>query len=53
MNDKLKNNATEQETINKNRRKLFKHGAVAVGGTVAFAAGYAETAKSLYRPYEW
>lgn len=48
MNDKLKNNATEQETINKNRRKLFKHGAVAVGGTAAFAAGYAETAKKAY-----
>lgn len=48
MSDKTKNKMTEKEAIDKSRRKLFKHGAVAVGGTAAFAAGYAETAKKAY-----
>lgn len=48
MTDQIKKQTTEKEQVDRNRRKLFTHGAVAAGGVAAFAAGYSETAKRAY-----
>lgn len=43
-------NATSEQP-NSNRRKLLKHGSLAVGGMAAFAAGYTDTVKNAVKGF--